>query len=70
MEHRVAPRRTGPASASPPPLPRRRPLRKESLLPIHSAQLLSYLKATNLTVGLLINFNVRYLRDGIKRLAL
>lgn len=42
----------------------------ESLLPIHSAQLLSYLKATGLTVGLLINFNVPVLAKGIKRLAL
>jgi len=35
---------------------------------IHEAQLLSYLKATNLKVGLLINFNVKMLKNGIKRL--
>jgi GxxExxY protein len=39
----------------------------ERLLPVHSAQLLSYLKLTGLTVGLLINFNVVHLRDGIRR---
>ena len=37
------------------------------LLPIHEAQLLTYLKLSALTVGLLINFNVPALRDGIKR---
>jgi GxxExxY protein len=42
----------------------------ESLLPIHSAQLLSYLKATGLGVGLLINFNVPVLAKGIKRFSL
>ena len=34
---------------------------------IHSAQLLTYLKASNLSVGLLINFNVETLKDGLKR---
>jgi len=38
------------------------------LHPLHEAQLLSYLRLTNLHVGLLINFHVVYLRDGIKRL--
>ena len=41
----------------------------ESLLPIHEAQLLTYLKLTGIKVGLLINFNVPVLRDGIKRMA-
>ena len=41
----------------------------ESLQPIHEAQLLTYLKLTGLKVGLLINFNVPVLREGIKRLA-
>jgi len=41
----------------------------ESLQPIHQAQLLTYLKLTGLKVGLLINFNVPILRQGIKRLA-
>ncbi|MFA7387916.1 MAG: GxxExxY protein [Thiohalobacteraceae bacterium] len=39
----------------------------DHLLPIHHAQVLSYLKATRKRIGLLINFNVRVLRDGIKR---
>ena len=38
--------------------------------PIHSAQLLTYLKATDKRIGLLINFNVDRLKDGIKRVAL
>ena len=37
------------------------------LLPIHVAQVLSYLKACDRPLGLLINFNVRLLRQGIKR---
>lgn len=41
----------------------------EKLLPIHQAQLLSYLKLSNKKVGLLINFNVVHLRNGIKRVA-
>lgn len=39
----------------------------EKLLPIHKAQLLSYLKISGLKVGLLINFNVELLKDGIIR---
>ncbi len=35
---------------------------------LHEAQLLSYLKATGLRLGLLSNFNVRVLKDGIKRM--
>ena len=38
------------------------------LAPVHTAQLLSYLKATGLRVGLLINFNVPVLTSGIKRI--
>ena len=41
----------------------------ESLLPIHEAQLLTYLKLTGIKLGLLINFNVPLLKDGIKRMA-
>jgi GxxExxY protein len=41
-----------------------------ALLPIHEAQLLSYLKLSGYRLGLLINFNVLHLRDGIKRMAL
>jgi GxxExxY protein len=42
----------------------------ERLLPIHEAQLINYLKLTGLRVGLLINFNVRLLKEGIKRIVL
>lgn len=38
------------------------------IAPIHEAQLLSFLKATGLRLGLLINFNVRVLKEGIKRM--
>jgi len=37
------------------------------LAPIHQAQLLSYLKLSGCKVGLLINFNVKILKDGIRR---
>ena len=37
---------------------------------IHKAQVLSYLKATRLRLGLLINFNVPILRDGLQRVIL
>jgi GxxExxY protein len=40
----------------------------ESLEPIHEAQLLTYLKLSGIKVGLLINFNVPVLKDGVKRL--
>jgi GxxExxY protein len=40
----------------------------EELLPIHKAQLLTYLKASNMRVGLLINFNVPILINGLKRM--
>ena len=39
----------------------------DKLLPIHEAQLVSYLRLTGCKVGLLINFNVRVLTDGIIR---
>ncbi|MBX7246861.1 MAG: GxxExxY protein [Candidatus Sumerlaeaceae bacterium] len=42
---------------------------KESLHPIDTAQLLSYLKILNLQVGLLINFHVEVLTKGIKRVS-
>ena len=41
----------------------------ESLQPIHESQLITYLKLSGLRLGLLINFNVRFLRDGIRRIA-
>jgi len=39
----------------------------ESVLPVHEAQLLTYLKLTGIRVGLLINFNVPVLKNGIYR---
>jgi GxxExxY protein len=39
----------------------------DELAPIHQAQLLTYLKTSNKKVGLLINFNVQYLKNGLKR---
>lgn len=41
----------------------------DKLAPIHTAQAISYLKATGFRLALLINFNVPLLRDGIKRVA-
>ena len=40
----------------------------EALLPVHSAQLLTYLKSSGKRVGLLINFNVTQLTKGLKRM--
>ena len=42
----------------------------ESILPIHQAQMLTYMKMGGWKVGLLINFNVPILKKGIKRLVL
>ena len=42
----------------------------KELLPVHEAQLLTYMKLVQCRVGLLINFNVAVLKDGIKRLVL
>lgn len=42
----------------------------ESLLPIHQAQLLTYMKLGGWKVGLLVNFNVPVLKHGIRRLVL
>ncbi len=42
----------------------------DALAPIHTAQLLSYLRVTRYPLGLLINFNVATLKDGIRRIAL
>jgi GxxExxY protein len=41
-----------------------------ALLPVHSAQALTYMKLTNCPFGLLINFNVPKLMDGVRRLTL
>lgn len=40
----------------------------EQILPVHHAQVITYLKLTGLPVGLLINFNVPLLKSGIKRM--
>jgi GxxExxY protein len=40
----------------------------ESIAPIHEAQIISYLKAARLRLGLLINFRVPVLKDGIRRI--
>lgn len=40
----------------------------EEILPVHKAQLLSYLRLSKRSLGLLINFNVTHLREGIHRL--
>jgi GxxExxY protein len=40
----------------------------ESLLPLHQAQLITYLKLSRIHTGLLINFNVQKLKAGLKRL--
>ena len=42
----------------------------ERLLPIHEAQLMTYLKLSGRSVGLLLNFQVPVLKDGLKRIVL
>lgn len=42
----------------------------EALNPVHFAQLLTYMKLSGCRIGFLINFNVRSLKDGIKRVIL
>jgi len=42
----------------------------EKILPVHEAQLLTYMKLSGIKIGLLMNFNVRRLKDGIKRFVL
>lgn len=39
----------------------------EKIIPVHQAQIISYLRLSKKRVGLLINFHVLHLRDGIKR---
>jgi GxxExxY protein len=41
----------------------------EKILPIHEAQILTYLKLSNLRLGFILNFNVALLKDGIRRIA-
>jgi len=42
----------------------------EGLLPVHQAQVLTYLKLSGYRLGLLINFNVPVLKEGIRRVIL
>jgi GxxExxY protein len=42
----------------------------DKLIPVYSAQLLTYIKLSNINKGLLINFNVKKLTDGLRRLNL
>ncbi|MBN2312048.1 MAG: GxxExxY protein [Candidatus Hydrogenedentes bacterium] len=42
----------------------------EKVLPVHTAQLMTYLKLTDTRLGLLVNFNVPLIKDGIKRVIL
>jgi GxxExxY protein len=42
----------------------------DTLLPVHQAQVLTYLRLTGHRLGLLINFNVPVIRQGVKRIAL
>src|SRR5947199_7158684 len=42
----------------------------ESLLPIHQAQILTYMRLAKIPIGLLMNFNITKLQNGIKRLVL
>lgn len=39
----------------------------EAITPVHQAQMLTYMKLSGLDLGLIINFNVKLLKDGIKR---
>lgn len=41
----------------------------ETLLPLHSAQLITYLKLSGVRLGFLVNFNAHHLRHGIRRIA-
>ncbi|MCI0429895.1 MAG: GxxExxY protein [Rhodospirillales bacterium] len=42
----------------------------ERLLPLHEAQLLTYMKLSRIRTGLLLNFNAILLKDGIKRMVI
>ena len=42
----------------------------EKVIPLHEAQLLTYLKLTGYRLGVLINFNTKLIKDGIKRIVL
>jgi GxxExxY protein len=42
----------------------------DKVLPIHQAQLLTYMKLAGIKIGLLMNFNVQLMKNGIKRMVL
>ncbi|MDR0866878.1 MAG: GxxExxY protein [Planctomycetota bacterium] len=42
----------------------------KELTDVHLAQILSYMRLSNVTLGFLFNFNVRHLKNGIKRVVL
>lgn len=42
----------------------------EALAPVHTAQVISYLRSTSHQIGLLLNFNVAVMKDGIRRIVL
>lgn len=42
----------------------------EKFIPLHEAQILTYMKLSGIKTGLLINFNTKYFKEGIKRLVL
>lgn len=42
----------------------------DNVLPIHQAQLLTYMKLSGIKIGLLMNFNAKYMKNGIKRMVL
>ncbi len=42
----------------------------DKILPVHEAQLLTYLKLSNVKVGLIINFYSRFIKEGMRRLVL
>jgi len=42
----------------------------DNILPIHQAQLLTYMKLSGIRIGLLMNFNVKHMKSGIKRMVL
>jgi len=42
----------------------------ERILPIHEGQLLTYMKLSKIGTGLILNFNTKVLKDGIKRMVL
>ncbi|MEW6608617.1 MAG: GxxExxY protein [bacterium] len=42
----------------------------DNIVPVHEAQLLTYMRLANIKIGLLMNFNEKRLKDGIKRFVL